>query len=146
MTLKEESHTAKSNQPKLWEVLFWPRVADSKTRNLAIKVGYWVVFIYALIWTIVFIIGIPIFFFETHSSATISTSLGGAVHAVCAAILGWGLIKKSKIAAAIGLSLACLGFLQNLLSDGILASNTLLFMYGASSLVHYNRAIWVQES
>ena len=128
-------------QPKIWEVLFWPPVADPKYQKTAIWMGCIASFYYAISWGLIMLIGPIIYIFDTHTTKSLNTSIQGLIHFILAAAIGWGIYKRYKVATIIGLCLAILGLLGNLFTKGPQDRVTITFLFIVYMLVQSTRGI-----
>jgi hypothetical protein len=96
-------------QPRIW-YLFWPPVTDDYWRRSAILAGY-IAFFPATIWGLIAIVGAVLILIATDLGAALR-EIEALAHTTVSLAIGWGIYKRSRIAAIAGLvwSLAGLAF------------------------------------
>lgn len=126
---------------KRWQVLLWPPVADEKYRKVMIWVGCFAAFFYAANWGLTVLVGAGVRFLE-HDTAAAQTILVAIPHFLIALVIGWGILKKSRIAASAGLVFSLTGFIASWVTDGLTSKNSAQYFFAAWMLAQSVRAIF----
>jgi len=95
----------------------WPPVVAEKYRKNLIWVGCFAAFFYAANWGAIALFG-AVYGAVGHNPAAAYKALGALPHVSIAAAIGWGILKKSRIAASTGLMLSITGFIGNWVTQG----------------------------
>ena len=133
-------------QPKLWQVLFWPPVCDSKFRKNAILMGCFAAFFYAVVWGLIVLLGPIIYFAEIQKIETIFPSLQGLIYFIISASIGWGIYKRYKLATIAGLILSIIGLIGNFLTKGFIDRNAIIFLLMTYMFINSTRGIFAHHN
>jgi len=137
----------KQKQPKRWQVLLWPPVADEQYRKYIIKVGYFVAFFYAAYWGLVGLV-LTVCAIIGHDCGAAYTPLETLIRILIGVGVGWGTLKRSRIAVSAGLILPLAVFIGHWITNGFTSKHSIQWLYSIQWLIlveifaHSTRAVF----
>jgi uncharacterized membrane protein YGL010W len=84
----------------------------------------------------------PIMYLSEPRRETLMTSLRLFVIGSVAALIGWGIYRKKKVASVAGLVLSTIALIANAMDSGILHANSLYFVFMAYMFIQSTRGIF----
>jgi hypothetical protein len=124
---------------KRWHIC-WPPVSDLKDIRMIILAACFVVFFYAAIWGLGMLFGS--FAILTANSGAIGKTLKALIHFAIATAIGWGMLKKFRIAPVAGLVLSVYGFIVNSVTKGFINSTSIIMAVDVWVFIHATRGIF----
>jgi hypothetical protein len=108
-----------------WKYLFWPPATDPNYRKIMIRMGSFMSFFYAVMWGLG-LIGVIASAILAQDSVSGGTLFNALIHFMAAGLIGWGIVKKIKVAPVAGLILSLIGLIENFVSNGFMNIDTVL--------------------
>ncbi len=135
-------------QPKRWQVLLWPPVADERYGKRLIRVGYYVAFFIAGYWGLLGLFGAFCSIIEQHDCGFAYGPLQVFAYIVIGVGIGWGILRRSRIAASAALILCLVGFIGYWVTKGFWYKDSIqslilawIFAQSARAVFAYTKAL-----
>ncbi len=120
--------------------IFWPPVSDLKDIQSTIRVGCVMAFFCAGIWGVGVLFGsIAIMM---GKSEAIAKTIDPLIHLTIAIAIGWGILKKFRVAPVAGLVFSGYSFISNWVTNGLINTTTVIMVVNAWAFIHATRGIF----
>jgi hypothetical protein len=125
---------------KRWQIL-WPPVSDSKDIRLTVWLGCFAAFFYAASWGLITLFG-AIYGIVTANSELIGKVVTPLIHLAIATSIGWGILRKFRVAPVAGLVLSVYGFIGNWVTQGFTNKTAIIMVVDVWMFIQATRGIF----